>query len=90
MARPTKKQREAGYVNEVFTTDELVAKVREHALANYEAGGWDVIVEAYDDEQIRKLLGGASTWKGALKKFALVIDVYSERQADAAYHASQA
>lgn len=62
---------------------ELIAAVRAHAVENYVAGGWDVIVECYDDEQIAEVIGRARTVKGALAKFATVIDVFSDRQAAA-------
>jgi len=65
------------------TTTELVQQVKEYALANYEKGGWDVIVECWDDEEIASEIGGARTLKGALRKMSFVIDVYADRQADA-------
>jgi hypothetical protein len=61
----------------------LIAAVRAHAEANYDAGGWDVVVECYDDEEIAEVIGRARTLKGAIAKFATVIDVYSDRQAAA-------
>ena len=66
-----------------MATAPLVEFIKAHALANYEAGGWDVIVEAWDDSQIAEQIGGARTEKGAVAKFANVIGVYSDRQADA-------
>jgi hypothetical protein len=62
---------------------ELIAAVRSHATENYNNGGWDVIVECYDDEAIVKVIGRARTVKGALAKFAPVIDVLADRQAAA-------
>jgi hypothetical protein len=61
----------------------LIAAVRAHAAENYDAGGWDVIVECYDDEQIAEVIGRARTLKGALAKFATIIDVMSDRRAAA-------
>jgi len=82
--------RSKGYVNPTYTIDELVAWVKAYALEHYEDGGWDVVVEAYEDAEIADVLGQVNTTKGALKKFAPLIDVWSDRQADARYHASQA
>lgn len=65
----------------LYTT--LVEAVKAHAIAHYEDGGWDVIVEAWDDDQIREQIGYATTTKGAIAKFASAVDVYSDRQADA-------
>lgn len=73
-----------------YANREIVAQVRAYALEHYEDGGWDVIVEAYDDDQIAEVIGQVQSLKAAIKKFAVVIDVYSERQADARYHAEQA
>lgn len=62
---------------------ELVAAVKAHATAHYEDGGWDVIVEAWDDADIRRQIGYASTAKGAIKKVAHVVSIYADREADA-------
>jgi hypothetical protein len=72
-----------------MTKSEVVEAVKAHALANYNAGGWDVIVEAWTDEDIASAIGAARTLKGAIKKLAPVIDVYSERQADAVISAGE-
>lgn len=65
-------------------TAELIEQIRAHALANYEAGGWDVLVECWSDEDIAEQIGKARTLRGALAKLADVIAIYSDRQADAA------
>lgn len=72
------------------TRDQLVAAVRTHAVANYDKGGWDVIVECWDDEQIAEQIGRARTLKGALAKFDTLIDVWSDRQAEADYQTREA
>lgn len=64
-----------------FPTEELVRKVREHAVAHYNDGGWDVIVEAWDDEAIAKHIGKCVTVHGAIKAFSAIIDIYAGRQA---------
>lgn len=40
----------------------LVEQVKAYARAHYDTGGWDVIVEAWDDDAIRKALG---VWEDA-------------------------
>lgn len=62
---------------------DIVKAVRDHALAHYNDGGWDVIVEAWDDNQILDTIGYATTAKGAIKKVASIVDIYADRQADA-------
>jgi hypothetical protein len=50
------------------TMVELVAAVRKHALAHYEKGGWDYVVEAYEDSEIEAVLraAGATSVKKAI------------------------
>lgn len=62
---------------------ELIAAVKAHALAHYNDGGWDVIVECYEDEQIAEVIGDSRTVHGALRNFASIIDVLADREADA-------
>ena len=68
----------------------LIDAVRKHAVANYNSGGWDVVVECYTDEEIAEVIGRARTVKGALAKFSAIIDVVSDRQAEATYQANAA
>jgi hypothetical protein len=65
------------------TREELIAAVKAHALDHYEDGGWDVIIECWDDEQIAEQIGDAKTVQGALRKFEGVVGVYADREADA-------
>ena len=68
---------------------ELIAAIRNHANKNY-SRGWDVVVECYTDGEIADVIGRARTVKGALAKFSAIIDVVSDRQAEAAYQIEQA
>ena len=63
--------------------DALVAQVRAHALAHYNDGGWDVIVECWEDSDIAETIGKARTFKGALAKVASIVSIYDDCQADA-------
>ena len=64
-------------------TNELVEFIKTYALRHYEDGGWDVIVECYSDADIAEVIGKATTQAGALTAFSHIIDVFSDRQADA-------
>ena len=68
-----------------MTTHELVTAVKAHALAHYEEGGWDVLVECWDDADMAEVLVevGATTLEEALAAFAPLVDGWSERQTDA-------
>ena len=61
----------------------FVARVRTHAQANYEVGGWDYVVEAWDDADILEALEGAA---GDVEKaFAGIVDtleILADRRAD--------
>lgn len=50
------------------TTAEMVQAVKDHAEEHYNDGGWDVIVECYDDEMIVEMIGRARTEDGAINK----------------------
>lgn len=63
--------------------DTLVEFVKAHALAHYEDGGWDVIVECWSDDEISTELGDAKTEAEALEAFDFVISILADRQADA-------
>lgn len=61
----------------------LIQAVKDHALAHYNDGGWDVIVECWEDEQIGEAIGKATTVTGAIKKIKGIVSVYADYQADA-------
>lgn len=61
----------------------LVEGVKAHALAHYEDGGWDVVVECWGDGQIAEHVKGARTIAGAVRRFEDVVSVWADRQADA-------
>lgn len=66
-----------------MSTQELVRAIKDHALVHYEDGGWDVVVECFDDAEIAETIGEAGTIAEALDAFAPLIDVWSDRQAGA-------
>lgn len=74
-----------------MASTELIESVKAHALRNYERGGWDVIVECWDDEQIAAVLDGnpefgerpVNSLPRALKRFRDFVSVWADRQADA-------
>lgn len=47
---------------------DLVAAVKAHAAANYNKGGWDIIVECWDDADIEEKIVGCQKPAGAIKK----------------------
>jgi len=67
----------------VLASNPLVDAVKRYALEHYTDGGWDVIVECYDDEMIANLIEGATTPEEAVAMADNVVQVYADRQADA-------
>lgn len=59
----------------------LILAVKDHAKENY-ANGWDEIVECYEDEDLREIIGLARTSKGAIKKVAAVVSLRNEVRRD--------
>lgn len=70
-------------LSETTRMNELIQAVKDHAQAHYNDGGWDVVVECWSDEDIARTIKGARTAKGAVKKVAVIVSVYKDRQADA-------
>lgn len=63
--------------------NDFIQAVKDHAQAHYNDGGWDVVVECWGDEDIAKCIKGVRTTKGAIRKVAVIVGVYADRQADA-------
>lgn len=61
---------------------DLVAAVRDHALAHYEQGGWDYVVEAYTDADILEAIGGARTPAGAIRNVGRQVGIINEVRQD--------
>jgi len=71
-----------------MNVQQAVEAVKKYALEHYEDGGWDVIVECWEDEQIESYLfttdEGPATEEEAIAMFAKgVVSVWADRQADA-------
>lgn len=56
---------------EFFDLKPLIADVKSYAIANYSKGeGWDIVVEAYTDDEIAEVIRGSKTKMGALRKMS--------------------
>jgi hypothetical protein len=60
---------------------QLIAAVREYALAHYEEG-WDIVVEAWSDADISRELETATTTKGAIARIRPLVEIYYDRRRD--------
>lgn len=62
----------------------IVEAVKAHAKAHYNDGGWDVIVECWEDSDIEEVCAGAADAKAAIAILRDgVVAVWADRQADA-------
>lgn len=60
----------------------LVQAVRDYANANYNKGGWDIIVECWSDEDILGEIGNVKTVSGAIRKVSKVVQVISDYRSE--------
>lgn len=77
----------------VAQMEPLIDAVKLHAKEHYNDGGWDVVVECHTDWEILVFL--ASPWpekpdvetvEQAIDRFEPLVDVWSDRQADARFY----
>ena len=61
---------------------EVIERIRQYALNHYEIGGWDVLVEAWDDEDIWDEVKEAKNTLEAIAILKVILDVYEEKRLD--------
>lgn len=62
--------------------DPRVIAVKDHAIEHYEQGGWDIVVEAYEDEEILDVIKRTRSNAGAIKKMASRVGAVADYRAD--------
>lgn len=64
---------------------EMIQAVRKHAYENYEQGGWDIVVECYDDGDILELISdaGAQSAEDAIAAVGKLFELKAERRKEA-------
>ena len=63
--------------------EEMVKAVRAHAKAHYEKGGWDILVECWDDAQILEAIGNrVRTVNGAIASCYYALKPSADQRAD--------
>jgi hypothetical protein len=60
--------------------DDLIRAVRDHAVAHYNDGGWDFLVECWSDADIRDAIGSARTVAGAIRNAKRAVGGLDERR----------
>lgn len=65
------------------TMGEMIAAVRAHARDHYGDGdGWDIVVEVYDDDDVRLYIGRATTRAGAIRNVGRVVSMVADVRRD--------
>ncbi len=65
------------------TMAEMVAAVKRHAREHYNEGGWDSIVECYDDDDIARDIGDATTVESAIHNVGVLCGMWDDKRQDA-------
>jgi hypothetical protein len=65
---------------EDMNEQELIAAVRDHALANYNRDGWDYLVECWSDGDILEVIEDATTAAAAIKRTRKALAPLAERR----------
>lgn len=58
----------------------LVQAVKDHAKAHYEEGGWDMVVECYEDSEIAEAIEGCTTKEEAIARLGEIAGIYHDRR----------
>jgi hypothetical protein len=61
---------------------DIIAAVRVHAKAHYNEGGWDYVVEAYDDSEILEEIGDAKTAEEAIRNIGKILKLRDDYRKD--------
>jgi hypothetical protein len=67
---------------EAAESQRMIEAVKAYALAHYERGGWDYVVETYGDSDIAKIIKGCRTASGAIKKMRAAIKPIADYRED--------
>lgn len=63
-----------------YKIQELVDAVKAHALAHYEADGWDFVLETMTDQEIAEEFGDACTAEIAIDRVGRTAQLLDERR----------
>ena len=69
-------------VTKLILDSALIAKIREHALRNYNQDGWDYLVECYSDNDIILLVAECESYEQAIAKLAKLLKIKDDYRSD--------
>lgn len=64
------------------TMQEMIQAVKTYAREHYNEGGWDSIVECYDDSDIAREIKGCTTCAEAIEAVGHGCEVWDDRRRD--------
>lgn len=62
--------------------DEIIKALRAYAIEHYEEGGWDFLVECWEDSEIIEELGDIDTFEAARDHMAKVLKTVDDYRKD--------
>jgi len=68
-------------VNHIDLND-TVRRIKAHALANYNTGGWDYLVECYSDGDILLLIAECTSYENAVAKVSRIMEIKDSHRAE--------
>jgi hypothetical protein len=60
----------------------MVEAVKSYASAHYDEGGWDIVVEAYEDSEIAELVKKCTSNEQAIRKVRSTVSVQADYRDD--------
>jgi hypothetical protein len=62
--------------------NEIIKQLKAYALEHYEEGGWDYLVECYEDKDILEMIEGCTTYEEALAKVKRIMKIKDDVRKD--------
>ena len=59
---------------------DLIEGVRQYALAHYNEGGWDIIFECFEDDELAEEIEGCKDLPAAIEKMAWIAKIHNDRR----------
>lgn len=65
-----------------YELEALIAQLKSYAAEHYEQDGWDVFVEAWDDDMIKREIGKSRSFGYARWKIAKSLKIYDDHRSE--------
>jgi hypothetical protein len=64
------------------TLSDVIKAVKDHALDNYNHGGWDYLVECWEDEEIASEIRPGDTAEQAIRRIGKILKTLDDYRAE--------